>query len=154
MKKSVVIFCVISIFIIAEASLYYASSKKKIEVQNSTDNKVELLKKGNNVCDGTNVTSNCILDGIEYVTYKYYPEVPQKSHIEKQTYYEEEIIGYCTLCNDLTRSKTCATGRGACSHHGGVKEFNAPIYSKVAKTRDIEVIDQEEIPEKWEIVKK
>lgn len=40
----------------------------------------------------------------------------------------KKIAGHCTLCNDGTYSKTCATGRGACSRHGGVKQYNAPIY--------------------------
>lgn len=78
------------------------------------------------VCDGTNVTANCALDGINYATYIYHPAVPEKSHAETVTTYSREVTGYCTLCNDDTYSPSCATGRGACSYHGGVAQWNAP----------------------------
>ena len=84
-------------------------------------------------CDGTSITSDCEVDGIIYSTYKYYPAEEEKYHYETVTTYERKITGYCTLCNDGTYSPTCATGRGACSHHGGVREYNAPVYSEVPK---------------------
>ena len=84
-------------------------------------------------CDGTSITSDCEVDGIIYSTYKYYPAEEEKYHYETITTYERKITGYCTLCNDGTYSPTCATGRGACSHHGGVREYNAPVYSEVPK---------------------
>lgn len=39
-----------------------------------------------------------------------------------------KVIGYTTLCWDGTTSG--ASGRGACSHHGGVKNWNEPIYQE------------------------
>ncbi len=42
-----------------------------------------------------------------------------------------ETIGYTTLCCDGTTSS--AKGRGACSHHGGVCNWNAPIYHESRK---------------------
>lgn len=41
------------------------------------------------------------------------------------------ISGYCTRCWD--GSISYATGRGACSHHGGVKNWNDPIYEEYRK---------------------
>lgn len=43
----------------------------------------------------------------------------------------KSIIGYETLCNDGTTSN--ARGRGACSHHGGVRNWNNPIYEESRK---------------------
>ena len=105
------------------------------------------VEKSISICDGIDITSDCFVDGIEYSIYKYYPE-------EEEVTYTKEIVGYCTLCNDGTRFPTCATGRGACSHHGGVAEFNAPIYKDVAHETTKIVIDSERVPERWEIIKK
>lgn len=47
------------------------------------------------------------------------------------------VVGHETLCGDGTTSD--AAGSGACSHHGGVAEWNHPIYEisrKYANTRD------------------
>lgn len=38
---------------------------------------------------------------------------------------------YVTRCRDGTTSN--ATGRGACSHHGGVKNWNEPVYEEYRK---------------------
>ena len=105
-------------------------------------------------CDGTSITSDCEVDGIIYSIYKYYPAEEEKYHYETITTYEREITGYCTLCNDGTYSPTCATGRGACSHHGGVREYNAPVYSEVPKQEQKKVIDSPAVPERWEKVVK
>ncbi|WP_341900215.1 hypothetical protein [Fluviicola taffensis] len=43
----------------------------------------------------------------------------------------KKIIGYETLCNDGTTSD--ARGRGACSHHGGVANWNHPVYEEYRK---------------------
>lgn len=80
-------------------------------------------------CDGNVITSKCVLNNINYKTYVYHLAIPEKTHTEQVTTYEKKIIGYCTLCNDGTYSPSCATGRGACSHHGGVAQWNAPEYS-------------------------
>lgn len=105
-------------------------------------------------CDGTIITENCEVDGIVYSTYKFYPAEEEKYHYETITTYERKITGYCTLCNDGTYSPSCATGRGACSHHGGVKEWNAPVYSEVPKQEQKKVIDSPAVPERWEKVVK
>lgn len=106
------------------------------------------------VCDGVKITTDCEVDGILYSIYKYYEEIPEQSHIETITTYTEEITGYCTLCRDGSWSPTCATGRGACSRHGGVSQYNAPVYSKVPHYEEKKVIDVEYVPEKWEKVVK
>jgi len=43
----------------------------------------------------------------------------------------KHVIGYETLCCDGTTSD--ARGRGACSHHGGVCDWNHPIYEEYRK---------------------
>jgi hypothetical protein len=92
-------------------------------------------------CDGTSVTSNCSLDSVSYKTYIYHAAVPEKSHNETVTTYHQEVTRYCTLCNDGTYSPSCATGRGACSYHNGVAQWNAPIVSNVPTTNTKSVID-------------
>lgn len=92
-------------------------------------------------CDGTAVTKNCTIDGASYSTYIYHPAIAEKSHTETITSYEEKVTGYCTLCNDGTYSPSCATGSGACSHHGGVAQWNAPRYSQVPVYSTKQVID-------------
>ena len=94
------------------------------------------------ICDGTTVTSNCTLDGVKYKTYIYHPAVAEVSHQEQVvSSYKQEVVGYCTLCVDGTYSPSCATGRGACSWHGGVSEWNAPEYSSVPVYATKTVID-------------
>lgn len=43
------------------------------------------------------------------------------------------IIGYQTVCCDGTYSPSNAKGKGACSHHGGVCNWNKPIYEEHRK---------------------
>lgn len=93
------------------------------------------------VCDGTNVTSHCKADDGVYKTYVYHPAVPAKTHQETVTTYKEEVTGYCTLCNDGTYSPSCATGRGACSWHGGVAQWNAPRTNSVPVYSTKQVVD-------------
>jgi len=92
-------------------------------------------------CDGTVVKTNCTYESVNYASYTYQPAVAEKSHTETVTTYTEEITSYCTLCDDGTFSPSCATGRGACSHHGGVAQWNAPRYSSVPKYSTKTVID-------------
>ncbi len=63
-------------------------------------------------------------------------------------------MGYCTLCRDGTYSPTCATGRGACSHHGGVAQWSAPIYNQVEYYEEVKVIDVPASKERYEIIEK
>lgn len=93
------------------------------------------------VCDGTSVTSRCRTDDGVYTTYVYHPAVAAKTHQETEVTYREEVTGYCTLCMDGTYSPSCATGRGACSHHGGVAQWNAPRTSKVPVNSSRLVVD-------------
>lgn len=92
-------------------------------------------------CDGTTVTEGCVLDGVRYNRYIYHPAVEKQSHMEQRSSTEQVITGYCTLCMDNTYSPTCATGQGACSHHGGVQQWNAPRYGTSTNTWEEEVID-------------
>jgi len=101
----------------------------------------ESAKKAPPTCDGTVVTANCTVDSIAYTTYVYHPAVAEKSHTESVTTYKQEITSYCTLCNDGTYSPTCATGKGTCSHHDGVAQWNAPRYSDVPEYSTKTVID-------------
>jgi hypothetical protein len=94
------------------------------------------------VCDGTNVTSNCKVDGGIYKRYVYHPPVAAKTHQETEVTYREEVTGYCTLCVDGTYSPSCATGRGACSWHGGVAQWNAPRKSRVPVYGSKLVVDE------------
>lgn len=92
-------------------------------------------------CNGTTVMSDCTVDGTSYKTYRYHAAVPEKSHTEQVTTYEKKVTGYCTLCSDGTYSPSCATGRGACSWHGGVAQWNAPRYSSVPVYSTKTVVD-------------
>ena len=61
----------------------------------------------------------------------------QLGNREAKLFYEKlnplvkKVIGYRTKCCDGTYSK--AKGKGACSHHGGVCNWNEPIYSETRK---------------------
>lgn len=114
--------------------------------QKATENKPKptsnnVIKKAKPTCDGINVKTNCALENINYKTYIYHPAVAEKTHTETVTTYEDKIIGYCTLCNDGTYSPSCATGRGACSHHDGVAQWNAPQHGSVPVESTKTVID-------------
>lgn len=104
-----------------------------IQTSSTSPTVINTPEKVTPTCDGTAVTAGCVLDDIAYKTYIYHPAVAEKTHTETTTTYREEVTGYCTLCNDGTYSPSCATGRGACSHHGGVAQWNAP------RTRNVPV---------------
>jgi hypothetical protein len=122
---------------IAEAE---AVEKKKVAEARAIKANQEALK-AMPICNGTTVKAKCILEGVVYKTYVYHPAVAEKSHTETTTTYREEIAGYCTLCADGSYSPTCATGRGACSHHGGVAQWNAPRMRNVPVTTSNIVVD-------------
>lgn len=92
-------------------------------------------------CDGTTITTNCQVDGIVYSKYIYHPAIPESSHVEIVTTYENQIVDYKTQCNDGTWSPSNAKGKGACSHHGGVYDFYAPVYGSVRVDTEQTVID-------------
>lgn len=98
-------------------------------ISSSTAVNTQAKPKAKPICDGTEITTDCSVDGVDYSTYIYHAAVPEKTHSETVTTYQKQITGYCTLCNDGTYSPSCATGRGACSWHGGVQEWNAPEYT-------------------------
>jgi hypothetical protein len=116
------------------------SSKEKSTSQSKTIS-TKSKPKAKLSCDGTTVTTHCVLDGVNYSTYIYHAAVPEKSHTETVTTYQKEITGYCTLCNDGTYSPTCATGSGACSWHHGVQEWNAPVYTNTPVYSTKTVVD-------------
>lgn len=174
MKKSIVYTSVLLLMLTgcsgAEASISKSSNeqsqKEQVSEVNVTENK-ESTPKPTVVptpiptptplpkCNGTTVTSGCQVDGIEYTTYIYHPAVAEKSHNETVVVGQEQIItGYCTLCVDGSYSPTCATGRGACSHHGGVAQKNAPVYSTQQQTQTTTVIDTPAQDEYYEKIAK
>jgi hypothetical protein len=105
------------------------------------------------ICDGVSVTSGCQVDGVMYSKYVYHPAVPEQSHVESVPTTETVQTGACTLCKDGTFSPTCATGRGACSHHGGVAKWNAPVYRDQTTTTEQKVVDSPAVAEYYETVK-
>ena len=129
--------------------------------QNSTSNstqqsksQTQSIEKITPVCDGTSVTSNCDVEGISYATYVFHAAVAEVSHTETVTTYTQKVVSYCTLCNDGTYSPSCATGRGACSYHGGVSQWNAPVYRDVPEYTTKTVIDAPAQAEYYEKVTK
>lgn len=121
------------------------TSKSNISKQNnvtpSATVKAQAASRAKPICDGTTVTTDCTVDRVNYSTYIYHPAVSEKSHTETVTTYEKKVTGYCTLCNDGTYSPSCATGRGACSWHGGVQEWNAPEYTNTPVYTTKTIID-------------
>jgi hypothetical protein len=93
----------------------------------------EEIKVSTQSCDSLN-EGYCQINPGEY-TYKtlvksaveHIPAVPDR----------KEIIGYCTLCNDGTLSPSCAVGRGACSWHGGVAQYNYPRYRVITGSPEV-----------------
>lgn len=117
------------------------NSTNNVSNNQSAEVKTSSAPKPKPICDGTTVKTNCTVDGVSYSTYIYHPAVPEKTHTENVTSYQKKVAGYCTLCNDGTYSPSCATGRGACSHHGGVQEWNAPEYENEPVTTTNTVVD-------------
>lgn len=107
------------------------------------------------ICDGISVTSDCEINNVLYKKYKYHPAIKEVFHYEKKIAgYKKVVVGYCTMCNDGTRSPSCSTGRGTCSHHGGVSEWNAPIYKEEPYYEQVKVIDIYAKDEWYEIIEK
>jgi hypothetical protein len=152
----IVLTCIIGLGIIGSFGDNYEGVSKRESEKNSNEvsNDIKLKENIVLICDGVNIIEDCVLNGKKYTLYKYYPAVEEKSHLETVTKYKKEITGYCTLCNDGTYSPTCATGRGACSHHGGVAQWNAPIYNQVAYYEEIKVIDTPAVAERYDIIEK
>jgi hypothetical protein len=128
-----------------------AAEKKRIAEEQAKKARADAIN-AMSVCDGKAVTSNCKLEGTIYKTYVYHLAVPEKTHTVTDTTYKEVVTGYCTLCNDGTRSPSCATGRGTCSWHGGVAQWNAPITSKMPVYNDRVVVDAPAVAEYYEKV--
>ncbi len=117
------------------------NNTKSLNSTQPTQIKTPTAQKAKPVCDGTTITSDCELEGVNYSTYVYHPAVAEKTHTDTVTTYQKKVTGYCTLCNDGTYSPSCATGRGACSWHGGVQEWNAPEYENVPVTTTNTIVD-------------
>ena len=56
---------------------------------------------------------------------------------------EKQVTGYCTLCNDGTLSPSCATGRGACSWHGGVAAYGVASYRIIRGSLEVNAVPAE-----------
>lgn len=52
---------------------------------------------------------------------------------EKINPMRRHVVDYLTRCCDGSLSPTNAKGRGACSHHGGVCDWNEPLYEEYRK---------------------
>jgi hypothetical protein len=117
------------------------NDSRNVTSSHASSAKTQPTPKAKPICDGTTVTTSCSVDGINYSTYIYHLAVPEKAHTETVTTYQKKVTGYCTLCNDGTYSPSCATGRGACSYHGGVQEWNAPEYSNAPVYSTNTVVD-------------
>lgn len=145
MKKRTLIGSIIAGVIllgaIGSTSNQFQSSSSNTIPSLNTKSSSKSVEKITPACDGTIVTKNCEIEGVSYSTYIYHPAEVEKSHEETVTTYEQKLSDYCTLCNDGTYSPSCATGRGACSHHGGVAQWNAPRYSNVPVYSTKKVID-------------
>ena len=103
--------------------------------ENSQDENTKEKKEELPTCDGKKVTSNCKVGDITYSKYIYHPAQKAVTHTEKvQTGTKNEYSNPYTLCADGSRSG--ATGKGACSKHGGVAEWKhrdlieVPIYEE------------------------
>ena len=133
-----------------------ASSNNQSSKLNTTQDSIntstaeDTSKKTIPTCDGTAVTVACTADGIKYKTYIYHPAVAEKTHTETVTTYREEINGYCTLCGDGSYSPSCATGSGACSHHDGVAQWNAPVVRNVPVYTTNTIVDAPAVEEFYE----
>ena len=131
--------------IVGSSANHSQNSKTAISKDDSSSSslsvKSQAAPEAKPICDGTTITTDCTADGINYSTYVYHPAVPEKSHTETVTTYQKTVTGYCTLCNDGTYSPSCATGRGACSYHDGVQEWNAPEYTNTPVYSTKTIID-------------
>ncbi len=140
--RVVIFLSIISVIFNSEGNL---NVEKSDELEKETEVKENIILE----CDGITVIENCVLEGIDYELYLIHPEIKEEYHYEEKIVgYNEVITGYCTLCNDGTRSPSCSTGSGTCSHHGGVKEWNAPEYKSVPIYENIKIIDIE-AKEEW-----
>ena len=116
-------------------------NKPQSSALDSTKPVTSITKQIRPTCDCTSVTTHCSIDGVKYASYIYHAATPEISHTETVTTYKQEITDYCTLCNDGTYSPSCATSSGACSHHEGVAQWNAPVYSTVPQNSTKTVVD-------------
>lgn len=148
-RDNIIAFLAVSIFVAAVA--VWNGEGEKPEYKNQINETIQLESRLD-VCDGIYVIEDCELGGIIYSVYKYYPAVEEISHTETKTTHTKEIVGYCTLCNDGTRSPSCSVGRGTCSYHGGVAEWDAPIYEDVPHYEEVNIIDSPAIEERYEII--
>ncbi len=126
----------------AKAAAEHKAAKAKLVAKEKAEKARVAAIEAMPVCDGTNVTSSCKADGGIYKRYVYHSAIAAKTHQETEVTYREEVTGYCTLCADGTYSPTCATGRGACSWHGGVAQWNAPRKSSVPVYGSKLVVDE------------
>jgi len=149
--KKIIISIIILILTVSFVNSAFSNKEKEKKELKLEDviKEVIVLK----TCDGVEVQYDCELDDVIYSKYVYHPPVEEQSHSEQKLIgYTKEITGYCTLCRDGTYSPSCATGRGACSHHGGVAQWNAPIYRDVPQYEQVKVVDVEASDEWYETI--
>lgn len=108
------------------STLKKPKAEKITDLSNEEINKIkdEIVKRFSlfyNSCD-EDIEGECI----DKSTDKYY--IKTKIKDGEPSKIEKTIVEYRTLCRDGEYSPSNAKGRGACSHHGGVEDWNAPVY--------------------------
>ena len=150
MKRRFITFIIAAGVLLVGAAGASGNNQSGTQVNDAVPAIENISNKPTPICDGTAVTTACSVDGVKYKAYIYHPAIAEKSHTETVTTYHEETSGYCTLCNDGTYSPSCATGRGACSHHGGVAQWGAPVVRTVPVNTTKTVIDAPAVEEYYE----
>lgn len=89
---------------------------------------------GEGFCKQESVTSP---DGKNIISYTYKILVKKAVEYQAAVPDKREVVSYCTLCNDGTFSPSCAVGRGACSWHGGVAQYNVAQYRITLGTPEV-----------------
>ena len=168
-NKFIIIMVILSIFGISsglsDQKTHNLSNKETIsenkkdekpqekQQENSQDENTKEKKEELPTCDGKKVTSNCKVGDITYLKYIYHPAQKAVMHTEKvQTGTKNEYSNPYTLCADGSRSG--ATGKGACSKHGGVAEWKHRDLIKVPIYEEKTIIDSPAKNEYYEKVVK
>jgi hypothetical protein len=94
---------------------------------------VNSIKNSTPMCDSVDSGYCQKSDGNYFIKTLIEPAVAYKPVIPSR----EELIGYCTVCNDGILSPSCATGSGACSWHHGIMAKNVPQYRTIPGTPEV-----------------
>jgi tetratricopeptide (TPR) repeat protein len=98
------------------------------DLQTFDSNNAEILFQRAVCYAKVNRTEEAVQDAKQAMSYGYQPA---EELYEKLNPIRKRVAYYTTLCNDGSFSG--ATGRGACSHHGGVASWNYPVYEEYRK---------------------